>query len=47
METEILNENRLGIGTELYFALTAHWLREVATCVAGLRWYLWHIGVHP
>ena len=55
METEILNENRrgiqklgdVGIGVELYFAVTVHWLREVTTCVAGLRWYLWHIGAIP
>ena len=52
METEILKENRRGIeklggdqwdiGMELYFALTAHWLREVATCAEGFRWFLWH-----
>lgn len=56
METAILNENRRGIqklggqwgiGVELYFALTAHWLREVNTRVEGLRWYLWHIGAIP
>ena len=56
METEILKENRRGseklggdqwdIGMELYFALTAHWLRVVNTRVEGLR-YLWHIGAIP
>jgi hypothetical protein len=51
-----MNENRMGIeklgdqwgiGMELYFALTAHWLREITTRVEGLRWFLWHIGAVP